>query len=203
MRAFMEARYLELGLGPRHGFVTDLARRSGVLRGTLSSWLSRSATPRLDALGAVANVLKVTRAELVAARDGTTVAPQPGRDAELVTDAVRRRRRAWWLGVARQTAGLDLGPARDALAALGFRSEKGNLISIWEDPTNRTEPDDARLRALAEIYRIPFSELVDLWNNPPPTDEEAIAARRVVPITEVLDGTRSRPATERRRKRAS
>lgn len=73
LRAYMEARYLELGLGKRHGFVMDMERRSGVKRATLNGWFQRSSLPRLDALGDVANVLQVTRSELVAAFDGREV----------------------------------------------------------------------------------------------------------------------------------
>jgi transcriptional regulator with XRE-family HTH domain len=69
----MEARYLELGLGRRHGFVVDMERRSGVKRATLNGWFQRSSTPRLDALAAVATVLQVSRAELVAALDDREV----------------------------------------------------------------------------------------------------------------------------------
>jgi transcriptional regulator with XRE-family HTH domain len=73
LRAYMEARYLELGLGRRHGFVVDLAKRSGVKRATLNGWFQRSSAPRLDALQAVAEILQVTRAELVAVFDGREV----------------------------------------------------------------------------------------------------------------------------------
>lgn len=50
--------------------VTTLATESGVLRNTITGWFTKSSTPRLDALGLVAAVLGVTRAELVAAFDG-------------------------------------------------------------------------------------------------------------------------------------
>lgn len=73
LRAYMEARYLELGLGKRHGFVVDMERRSGVKRATLNGWFQRSSVPRLDALAAVAEVLQVSRAELVAVFDGREV----------------------------------------------------------------------------------------------------------------------------------
>lgn len=70
LRRYMLDRYLELGLGPSHGFVTDMAKRTGVQRGTMTGWFSRSSAPRLDALGECAKVLRLTRAELVAAFDG-------------------------------------------------------------------------------------------------------------------------------------
>lgn len=73
LRAYMETRYLELGLGRRHGFVVDMERRSGVKRATMNGWFQRSSTPRLDALESVGRVLQVSRAELVAAFDGREV----------------------------------------------------------------------------------------------------------------------------------
>lgn len=73
LRAYMEDRYMALGLGRRHGFVVDMERRSGVKRATLNGWFQRSSAPRLDALGAVAQVLELTRAELVAVFDGQEV----------------------------------------------------------------------------------------------------------------------------------
>lgn len=73
LRAYMEARYIDLGLGRRHGFVVDMERRSGVKRATLNGWFQRSSAPRLDALGAVARVLELSRAELVAVFDGQEV----------------------------------------------------------------------------------------------------------------------------------
>jgi hypothetical protein len=51
LRAYMEARYLELGLGKRHGFVVDMERRSGVKRATLNGWFQRSSAPRRWAAG--------------------------------------------------------------------------------------------------------------------------------------------------------
>lgn len=73
LRAYMEARYIELGLGKRYGFVVGMERLSGVGRATLNGWFLKSSVPRLDALADVASVLEVTRAELVAAFDGQEV----------------------------------------------------------------------------------------------------------------------------------
>lgn len=73
LRTYMEARYIELGLGKRYGFVVGMERLSGVGRATLNGWFLKSSVPRLDALSAVADVLEVTRAELVAAFDGQEV----------------------------------------------------------------------------------------------------------------------------------
>ena len=69
LRTFCETRWADMGR-PRHGMVTALAKESGVLRNTITGWFTKSSTPRLDALRLVAEVLGVTRAELVAAFDG-------------------------------------------------------------------------------------------------------------------------------------
>lgn len=69
LRSYIEARWLEMG-NRRHGMVTALAAESGVLRNTITGWFTKSRVPRLDALGAVAEVLGRPRAELVAAFDG-------------------------------------------------------------------------------------------------------------------------------------
>lgn len=69
LRRYIEARWEEMGR-PRHGMVVALAKESGVLRNTMTTWFTKSSAPRLDALAQVAEVLEVTRAELIAAMDG-------------------------------------------------------------------------------------------------------------------------------------
>jgi transcriptional regulator with XRE-family HTH domain len=198
----MEARWVQIDpTHRRHGFVVGIARESGVTRAALNGWFQRSSVPRLDALGEVAKVLQVNRAQLVAVFDGTTSAVSD-EDLEILTDAERKRRRSWWLRVARETTPLLLGPANAALSAAGFRSERGELVSIWEDPRGRLEPNAAQIRALAEIYRIPVREFVDLWNNPPATDEETMAERRGVRIEEVRSEPEAEPTKRERRRTA-
>lgn len=201
LRAFMEARYASLGLGKRYGFVIGMERLSGVKRATLNGWFQRSSTPRLDALGEVARVLQVDRSVLVAVFDGQD--PEEGLAIpEVITEAERRRRRKWWLRVARETTPLDLGTANDAMAAAGHRSTKGQLVSLWETFQSRLEPTSAaQLRSLAEIYRVPARSFIELWNNPPRTDEEMLAELRGVRIEEVAPVVQERPA--RTRKQAS
>jgi transcriptional regulator with XRE-family HTH domain len=86
LRRYLEDLWVEGGHGTRHGFVTGLARVSGVKRATLTAWFSetRPKEPSLETLGAVAAVLGVTRAELVAAMDGVLLA-----DREHVEELVR------------------------------------------------------------------------------------------------------------------
>jgi transcriptional regulator with XRE-family HTH domain len=78
LRSFLEERYLELGLGKRHGFVTGLSKLSGVKRGTLQSWWAEKnpKMPTLETLAPVAAVLRLSRAEIVAALDGDRVVPE-------------------------------------------------------------------------------------------------------------------------------
>lgn len=188
----MESRYVELGLGKRHGFVSDMARRTGVLRSTLHNWFAADATPRLDALEEIARVLQVTRADLVAAFDGTHRRDAP---AQILSDDERRRRRKWWLQIARLTTPLDLTAARAAFEARAGRNER-NLIALWEDYGTALMPAPQRLRQLADVYRIPFDELADLWNNPPPTDEEEMATRRGQRLELVEDAEQPEAAPE-------
>jgi transcriptional regulator with XRE-family HTH domain len=123
------------------------------------------------------------------------------RGATILTDADRRRRRKWWIAVARITAGLGLDQARAAMAARGFRSEKANLVTLWEDPRETTEPNEAQLRTLADVYRVPVRAFVDLWNNPPGTDEEALAALRGSRLEEVPAEEERLPARPERQQR--
>lgn len=147
-------------------------------------------------LAMLAELLQVSRSDLVAVLDGTETRNEI---PAILSDAERRRRRKWWLGIARLTAGLGLVDAREAMATRGFRSERGNLVALWEDPRSRLEPSEAQLRALAEVYRLPLEELIDVWNNPPATDEEAMAARRGVRIEPVREDDPVELPGERRR----
>lgn len=179
---------------------TRIDTATGLKRQTMSNWFGDRVEPDLKSLTVLAGFLEVSRADLVAAYDGTDLSarlPEP----QVMSDAERKRRRSWWLYVARHTARLGLDDAREQLAAAGFRSERGNLISIWEDPAGRLEPNAAQVRALADIYRIPPREFVELWNNPPATDEDEMAARRGVDIVAVEPP--AQPQDQHRRRRAS
>lgn len=58
------------GTGGKHGWVTGLAKKSGVKRQTLSAWMGDRAEPDLESLRAVAEAIDVRLFELVAAMDG-------------------------------------------------------------------------------------------------------------------------------------
>lgn len=62
--------YLLLKTGGAHGWVNDLATRSGVKRQTLSGWMGDRTQPDLASLEAIARVLGVRTFEIVAAMDG-------------------------------------------------------------------------------------------------------------------------------------
>lgn len=70
-------RFLLERTGGAHGWVNELAVRSGVKRQTLSAWMGDRTVPDLDSLGAIAKALPpdaagrpVSRFEIVAAMDG-------------------------------------------------------------------------------------------------------------------------------------
>lgn len=76
----------------------------------------------------------------------------------------RRRRRAWWLRVAR--AGMNqTGVAK----ALGLSENSGSTIGDWERLVS--DPSLRQLEQLAALYGVPVS----LFVNPPKTDEERLA----------------------------
>jgi transcriptional regulator with XRE-family HTH domain len=176
--------YLLAKTGGRRGWQKALVEKSGVKRQTISKYTSPTFDdyPDLETLERLAHGLGVPLFEIVAAFEGADVQRRP---PAILTDAERRRRRSWWLFISRFTAGLGLVAAREALTKLGFSSERGNLVTIWEHPREPLEPSETQLRALATIYRIPIDEFIDLWNNPPATDEEEMARRRQVPVVEL------------------
>lgn len=108
LRRFLEDLWVSGGHGRRHGFVTDLARASGVKRATLTAWFSEThpKEPGLDTLAAVAQVLGVSRAEIVAAMDGTELV---GREA--VQQAIRAELQQQ-AAAARAEGLVRAGPAR-------------------------------------------------------------------------------------------
>lgn len=90
LRQYLEDAYLEQGLGPRHGWVTDLSRRAGVKRVTLQSWWGPSAKlPKLESLVDVAAALGVTAAEIVGAMFGEPVVLE-GRARAMIEEERRR-----------------------------------------------------------------------------------------------------------------
>lgn len=62
--------YLLTRTGGAHGWVNELASKSGVKRQTLSAWMGDRTQPDLASLEAIARVLGVRTFEIVAAMDG-------------------------------------------------------------------------------------------------------------------------------------
>jgi transcriptional regulator with XRE-family HTH domain len=62
--------YLLTKTGGAHGWVNELASRSGVKRQTLSAWMGDRSQPDLASLEAIGGVLGVRTFEIVAAMDG-------------------------------------------------------------------------------------------------------------------------------------
>ena len=77
--------FLRRATGGAHGWVSDLARASGLRRGTLYSWFEGRSEPTLETLGELARVTGRSRAEIVAAMDG-----QPGEPVEDRVAALER-----------------------------------------------------------------------------------------------------------------
>ena len=77
--------------------------------------------------------------------------------------ATRRRRRAWWLRVARR------GMNQSGVAkALGLSENSGSTIGDWEREIS--EPSVRQLELLAALYGVPVTLFVD----PPMTDDERL-----------------------------
>lgn len=76
---------------------------------------------------------------------------------------LRRRRRAWWLRVARHGMN-QTGVAK----ALGLSEKSGSTIGDWERGVS--EPSLRQLEQLAALYGVP----VTLFVTPPMTDEERL-----------------------------
>lgn len=77
---------------------------------------------------------------------------------------LRRRRRAWWLKIARK------GMSQAGVAeAVGLSEKSASTISDWERGVS--DPSLRQLELLAGLYGVPVSLFVD----PPKTDEERLA----------------------------
>ncbi len=91
--------------------------------------------------------------------------------------ALERRRRGYWLRLARINANLN---QNEVARRLGMSERSGTTVLAWEQ--GRRDPRASVLRQLAELYGVPPSLFID----PPETDQErleelatrAIAAER-------------------------
>lgn len=94
-------------------------------------------------------------------------------DADVIRD---RRRRGWWLKIARDQAGLD----QNAVAKLlGLKA--GTSVLAWEK--GRRDPDASQQKLLAGFYGVPVSMFAD----PQPTDEERVIDARAAVAREAIE----------------
>lgn len=77
----------------------------------------------------------------------------------------RRRRRGYWLRLARLRADLN---QNEVARRLGMSDRSGTTVLAWEQ--GRRDPKASVLEQLAEIYGVP----PELLLKPPPTDEERL-----------------------------
>jgi transcriptional regulator with XRE-family HTH domain len=84
-----------------------------------------------------------------------------------------KRRRGYWLRLARSHAGEKGGVMNQAVAAnaLGLSENSGSTISNWEHGRGEG-PSAQQLLQLARLYKVPASWFFE----PRPTDEEALLA---------------------------
>jgi transcriptional regulator with XRE-family HTH domain len=80
--------------------------------------------------------------------------------------ATLRRRRGYWLRLAREQADMD---QNSVARAIGMSPKSGTSVLAWEKGTRSPTAD--QLHQLARIYNVPVS----LFTEPRPTDEEWLA----------------------------
>lgn len=81
---------------------------------------------------------------------------------------VYRRRRGYWLRMARRRAGLTL----EAVAELmEYSKRSSSTFKRWEDAER--DPSDVQLQRMARVLDVP----VELFTDPDPTDEERMEAK--------------------------
>lgn len=77
----------------------------------------------------------------------------------------RRRRRAWWLRVARESRGLSQGGVAESL---GLSRKSASTVGDWERYVS--DPSLRQLEMLAVLYGVPLA----MFTDPPETDEERL-----------------------------
>ncbi len=90
--------------------------------------------------------------------------------------ALERRRRGFWLRIAREEAGLTQAAAAELV---GYKGTSKSSINAWEDG-RRPVPLD-KLKALATLYEVP----VDLFIDPQPTAHEHVAGLKSLAIAAI------------------
>ena len=78
---------------------------------------------------------------------------------------LRRRRRGWWLRVAREGRGLSQAGVAEAI---GLSKNSASTVSDWENCVS--DPSVRQMEALAVMYGLPLSFLID----PIETDQERL-----------------------------
>lgn len=78
---------------------------------------------------------------------------------------LRRRRRAWWLRVARESRGLSQGGVAESL---GLSRKSASTVGDWERYVS--DPSLRQLEMLAVLYGVPLA----MFTDPPETDEERL-----------------------------
>lgn len=78
---------------------------------------------------------------------------------------LQRRRRGYWLRLARRQSGLTL---KEVAQALGYSLKSQTTIRLWE--LGDRDPSDIQLTRIAAVYKIP----VDVLIKPEATDEERL-----------------------------
>lgn len=88
-----------------------------------------------------------------------------------VEEALERRRRGFWLRVARENAGLTQAAAAELI---GYRGTSKSSVNAWED--GRRPVPLAKLKALAKLYGVPMELFID----PQPTAHERVERLQVL-----------------------
>jgi transcriptional regulator with XRE-family HTH domain len=86
----------------------------------------------------------------------------------MTTEEDQRRRRGYWLRLARQRSGLTL---KQVAVAMGYALRSQTTIRLWE--LGQRDPSDIQLTRIAGVYRVPVS----VFSEPRKTDQEWLDER--------------------------
>lgn len=82
--------------------------------------------------------------------------------------SVYRRRRGYWLRMARRRANLTLEAVADLME---YSKRSSSTIKLWEDA--KRDPSDVQLQRIARVLGVP----VEIFTDPDMTDEERLEAK--------------------------
>jgi len=88
--------------------------------------------------------------------------------AVMTTEEDQRRRRGYWLRLARQRSGLTL---KQVAVEMGYALRSQTTIRLWE--LGQRDPSDIQLTRIARVYRVPVS----VFSEPRHTDQEWLDQR--------------------------